>query len=421
MDRGIEMAKQSVGILDVAVVKDDFPILKKTAHGKPLVYLDSAATSQKPRQVIEAIRDYYERCNANVHRAIYELGEEATREFEGAREKLSAFINARDPNEIVFTRGTTEALNAIAYSWGLKGPLKEGDEIVTTILEHHSNTIPWYFVQDLKKVKIKWVDINDDGTLKTEMYDELITKRTKLVTLTHCSNVLGTITPVREVAKRAHEVDAICVVDAAQSVPHMPVDFRDIDCDFLAFSGHKMLGPTGSGVLYGKEDRLEEMEPFLGGGEMIKEVHKGWAKWNDVPLKFEAGTPNIEGAVGLGAAVDYLNRLGMDKIRRHEMEITKYALEVMRDSKGITPFGPDDVKARGGVVSFSLDNVHPHDIASILDVEGIAIRSGHHCAQPLMERLGVPATARASFYVYNSPDDVDRLVAGLRKVQEVFS
>lgn len=415
------MGKQTAGILDVAAVKEDFPILKTTAHGKPLVYLDSAATSQKPRQVVEAIRDYYDRCNANVHRAIYELGEEATREFEGAREKLSAFINARDPKEIVFTRGTTEALNAIAYSWGLKGPLKEGDEIVTTVLEHHSNTIPWYFVQDHKKVKLKWVDINDDGTLKMEMYDELITKRTKIVTLTHCSNVLGTIVPVREVAKRAHEVGAICVIDAAQSVPHMPVDVRDLDCDFLAFSGHKMLGPTGSGALYGKEERLEEMEPFLGGGEMIKEVHKGWAKWNDVPLKFEAGTPNIEGAIGLGAAVDYLNRLGMDRIRRHEMEITRYALEVMMDSKGITPFGPDDVKVRGGVVSFSLDGVHPHDIASILDVEGIAIRSGHHCAQPLMERLGVLATARASFYVYNSPDDVDRLVAGLKKVQEVFS
>ncbi|HKZ63289.1 MAG TPA: aminotransferase class V-fold PLP-dependent enzyme, partial [Thermoplasmata archaeon] len=276
-------------------VKDDFPVLARTAHGKPLVYLDSAATSQKPNQVIAAIDDYYRRYNANVHRAVYELGEESTREYEGAREKLATFIGAKDSREIVFTRGTTESINAIAYSWGIKGSLGRGDEIVTTVMEHHSNTIPWYFVKDAKGVTIKWVDINDDGTLKMEQYDELITERTKIVTVTHVSNVLGTINPVKEIARRAHEVGAICVVDGAQSAPHMPVNVADLGSDFYTVSGHKMCGPTGSGVLYGKLDVLERMEPFLGGGEMIREVRKGSATWNDVPYKFEAGTPNIEG------------------------------------------------------------------------------------------------------------------------------
>ena len=402
-------------------VKDDFPLLKRTAHGKPLVYLDSAATSQKPKQVIAAIQDYYARYNANVHRAIYELGEEATREYEGARERIAAFLHAQDPKEIVFTRGTTESLNGIAYAWGLKGPVKKGDEIVTTILEHHSNTIPWFFVQDYKGAKIKWVDINDDGTLRMEQYDDLVTEKTKIVTVAHVSNVLGTINPVKEIAKRAHEVDAICVVDGAQSAPHLPVDVQALGCDFYTVSGHKMLGPTGSGVLYGKEELLETMEPFLGGGEMIREVHKGWAKWNDVPYKFEAGTPNIEGAIGLGAAVDYLNKVGMPNVRRHEEEITEYALEELHRVKGLTTYGPDDIRRRGGVVSFNVGDIHAHDVASVLDVEGIAIRSGHHCAQPLMERLDVAATCRASFYVYNMLEDVDRLVAAIRKVQQVFT
>jgi cysteine desulfurase/selenocysteine lyase len=288
-------------------------------------------------------------------------------------------------------------------------------------MEHHSNTIPWYFVQDHKGVTLKWVDINDDGTLKMEQYDDLITENTKVVTVTHVSNVLGTINPIRDIANRAHEVGAICVVDGAQGAPHLPVDVQAMDCDFYTVSGHKMLGPTGSGVLYGKHRLLEEMEPFLGGGEMIREVHKGWAKWNDVPYKFEAGTMNIEGAVGLGAAVDYLTKIGMENVRRHEMELTEYALDELRRVEGLTMFGPEDMRIRGGVISFLLEGVHAHDIASILDVEGIAIRSGHHCAQPLMERLGVPATSRASFYVYNEADDVDRLVAGLKKVREVFA
>jgi cysteine desulfurase/selenocysteine lyase len=288
-------------------------------------------------------------------------------------------------------------------------------------MEHHSNLIPWYFVQDVKGVKLKWIDIDDDGRLRMEQYDDLITEKTKVVTVTHVSNVLGTINPIKEIAERAHAVGAICVVDGAQSAPHMPVNVADLGCDFYTVSGHKMCGPTGSGVLWGRYDVLQKMEPFLGGGEMIREVHKGWAKWNDVPYKFEAGTPNIEGAIGLGAAVDYLAGIGMAKVRRHEEEITKYALEEMGKVDGVVTYGPSDVKARGGVVAFNVGDVHAHDVASILDVEGIAIRSGHHCAQPLMERLDVPATSRASFYVYNNAGDVDRLAAAIRKVQEIFA
>lgn len=406
---------------DVEKVRADFPILQRTSHDKPLVYLDSAATSQKPKVVIDSITDFFSRYNANVHRAIYELGEESTREYEGARDRIAQFIGAKDPREIVFCRGTTEAINMIAYGWGLKGSLKAGDEVVGTVLEHHSNHVPWFFLQDMKGAKLKWVDIGDDGRLRMEQYDELITDRTKVVTVSHCSNVLGTINPVKEIAKRAHEVGAVCVVDAAQSVPHMPVDVADLGADFLAFSGHKMCGPTGIGVLWGRLDLLDRMEPLLGGGEMIREVHLGKAKWNDVPAKFEGGTPNMAGAIGLGVAVDYLRGIGMDAVRAHEVDLTTYALGQLRGIDGITLYGPPDARDRGGVVSFTMKDIHPHDIASILDVEGICIRSGHHCAQPLMERLDVPATARASFYLYNTRDEVDALVAGLRRVQEVFA
>jgi len=402
-------------------VKGDFPVLKRSVRGRPIVYVDSAATSQKPKAVIDAIADYYKKYNANVHRAVYDLGEEATREYEGAREKLAAFVGAKDAREVVFTRGTTESLNALAYAWGIKGPIAKGDEIVTTIMEHHSNTIPWYFVQDMKGAKIKWVDIHDDGTLKMEQYDDLVTDKTKIVTVTHVSNVLGTINPIKEIAEIAHDHGAICVVDGAQSAPHLPVNVQDLGCDFYTVSGHKMCGPTGSGVLWGRYELLEKMEPFLGGGEMIREVHKGWAKWNDVPFKFEAGTPNIEGAIGLGAAVDYLTKLGMDNVRRHEVEVTEYALQEMHRVKGVVTYGPDDLRVRGGVVAFNVGEVHAHDVASVLNEFGVCVRSGHHCAQPLMERLDVAATSRASFYVYNGMEDVDRLVEAVRKVQEIFA
>jgi cysteine desulfurase/selenocysteine lyase len=407
--------------LDVAKIKKDFPIMERKIHGKPLCYLDSAATSQKPRQVIDAVSEFYSNYNANVHRAIYELGEDATRGYEGAREKIAHFINARSSSEIVFTRGTTESINIVAYGWGMKGKLGKGDEIVSTVMEHHSNHIPWFFVQDYKGVKLSWIDIDDEGYLKMEDLDRLVTERTKMVAVTQCSNVLGTINPIKEIAKKAHEVNALCLVDAAQSVPHFPADVQNLDCDLLAFSGHKMLGPTGIGVLYGKEKVLEEMEPMLGGGEMIREVHLGRATWNDVPWKFEGGTPDPAGAVGLGAAIDYLSSLGMQNVRQHEIELNAYGLEMLGKIKGIRILGPMDPKKRGGLIAFTIPEAHPHDIAAILDAEGIAIRSGHNCAQPLMERCGIPATARASFYVYNSPEDIDRLIKGLKKVQEVFA
>lgn len=416
------MARAAKVLLNVPEIKKDFPILQRKVRDKPLTYLDSTATSQKPRAVIDAMTDYYTRYNANVHRAIYELGEESTRAYEGARERIAAFIGAKDPMEIAYTKSTTEALNVIAYGYALKGKrVQEGDEVIGTVLEHHSNHVPWHFVRDLKGVVLKYVDVDDEGRLRMEQYDELITKRTKVVTVAHVSNVLGTINDVQEIAKRAHEVGAVCVVDAAQSVPHMPVDVQALDCDFLAFSGHKMLGPTGIGILYGKKELLEETEPLLGGGEMISEVHLGTAKWNEVPYKFEGGTPPIAEAIGLGAAVDYLSKLGMGAVRQHEMDVTAYALESLAKVDGLRIYGPPDVTQRGGVVSFTMEKAHPHDIASILDVEGICIRSGHHCAQPLMDRYDLAATARASFYVYNDLEDVDRLVAALRKVNEVFA
>jgi len=317
------MAKAAKVLLNVPAIKADFPIFQRTVRDRRLVYLDSAATSQKPKQVIDSMTDYYTRYNANVHRAIYELGEEATREYEGAREKVAAFIQAKSPNEIVFTKSTTESLNLVAYGYGVKGKLQKGDEILGTVMEHHSNHVPWHFVKDLKGAVLKYVDVNEDGTLKMEQYDELLTNRTKIVTVTLCSNVLGTINPVKEIAKRAHEVGAVCVVDAAQAAPHLSIDVQDLGADFLAFSGHKMLGPTGIGVLYGRAEALEATEPLLGGGEMIREVHLGRALWNDIPYRFEGGTPNIAGAIGLGAAVDYLTKLGMNAIRAHEMEITQ--------------------------------------------------------------------------------------------------
>ena len=405
--------------LDVEVVKKDFPILDVPAHGKRLVYLDSAATSQKPRQVIERMVRFYETENANVHRAIYELGVKATEAYEAARAAAARYIGARSPRSIVFTRGTTEAINLVRYTWA-RANVGEGDEVLVTEMEHHSNVVPWQLLCQEKGARLRYLPIDDDGYLRTDLLDAYVTERTKLVGVTLMSNVLGTINPVREVADVAHAAGARVVVDAAQAAPHLEFDVNELDCDFLAYSGHKMCGPTGVGVLYGREDLLEEMPPFHGGGEMIREVFDDHSTWAEVPHKFEAGTPNVAQAIGLGAAIDYLESVGRAEIRAHEKELTAYALERLEDI-GATVFGPRDVERRGGAVSFVLEEAHPHDIATVVDQEGVCIRAGHHCAQPLMRRLGVPATARASFYLYNSRDDVDVLIAALEKTKGWFA
>jgi cysteine desulfurase/selenocysteine lyase len=401
-------------------VREDFPIFKNELDGKPLTYLDSAATSQKPRVVLDKLNDYFTKYCANAHRGVYRIGAEASEEYEGAREKVARFIHARSAKEIVFTAGTTEGVNAVAYAWGMKGGFKKGDEIVTTVMEHHSNTIPWYFLREVCGAVIKFVDVNDDGTLKMEQYEKLITPRTRLVTLTLASNVLGTINPVKEIAAMAHDVGALCFVDAAQGAPHLTIDVQDLDCDFLVFSGHKLLAPTGIGVLYGKQALLEEMPPFQGGGGMIKEVFLESATWGDLPAKHEAGTPKLGEAIALGAAVDYLTALDMKKVREHEIHLLGYALERMRGIKGIRLFGPTN-HPRTGVVSFVMDNMHPHDVATLLDKEAaVCVRAGHHCTKPLMKRFGLQATARASFYVYNDEADIDRFVTTLARLRELL-
>ncbi len=405
--------------VELEEIRDDFPVLQQKVHGKPLVYFDNAATSQKPRVVIEALNDYYERYNANVHRGIHALAERATREYERAREKITKFINAPSPESVIFTRGTTEAINLVAYSWA-QANLKKGDEILLTFMEHHSNTVPWYQVCERTGAVIKRIELNPDGTLRLDDLDQLITERTKLVAVTQQSNVLGTINPVRLIADAAHKKGAVILVDGAQSVPHMPVDVQALDCDFFVFSGHKMCGPTASGVLYGRRAILEAMPPFMGGGEMIKEVWFDHVKYNDLPYKFEAGTPNIAESIGLGVAVDYLTRIGMEKIRQHEKEITQYGLDCLKDFPEITVYGPEDVEKRGGLVTFTLGDVHPHDIATFADQDGIAIRAGHHCAMPLHKKLGLAATARASFYLYNTRDEVDVFIAMLHKAKKFF-
>ena len=400
-------------MFDVKKIRNDFPVLKRKVNGKPLVYLDNAATTQKPRQVIDKISDYYSNYNANVHRGIHKLSEEASAEYENARSKAAKFIGSKTC-EIVFTKNTTESLNILAY-WALR-TLKKGDEVISSVLEHHSNILPWQMLRE-KGIKVKFVDVNDDGTLKMDQYSKLITKNTKIVTVAHVSNVLGTINPVKEIGKIAHDAGALFIIDGAQSVPHMSVNVKQLGCDFLAFSSHKMLGPTGIGILYGTEEALERTTPFLRGGDMIKEVHLDSTKWNDIPWKFEAGTPNIADVIGFGAAVDYLSKLGMDNVRKHEEDLTQHAMKKL-DIKSVKIYGPR--KNRGGAVSFAIDGVHPHDVATILDQEGISIRSGHMCAQPLMERLDVPALSRASFYVYNTKEEIDKLVAGIEKVKKIF-
>ena len=406
--------------LDVEAVRGDFPILSRVINGHPIVYLDSTATSQKPNQVIDALSDFYRTSNANVHRGIYTLSEESTAAYEGAREKTATFINAASTSEIIFTRNTTESLNLLAFAWG-RANLNEGDEVLVTLMEHHSNIVPWHMICEERGAIVRFIPVTDEGFLDLSDIDSLINERTKVVSFTHVSNVLGTINPVRELVDRAHAVGAIAIVDGAQGAPHMAVDVREMDADFYVFSSHKMLGPTGVGVLYGKRELLDEMPPFLGGGEMIMEVREDGFTWKDPPWKFEAGTPNFADVVAFGVAIDYLTDLGMDAVRQHEIEITAYALKQMESlGEGVTVHGPTDPLERGGVVSFAVESVHPHDIAQTLDWEGVQIRAGHHCAQPLMRRLNVPATARASFYVYNTNDDVDRLVDALKKAGELF-
>jgi len=405
--------------IDVNLVRQDFPILERTVHGRPLVYLDNAATTQKPRAVIDALVRYYENYNANIHRGLHTLSEEATARYEEVRLKVAGFIGAPAPESIVFTRNTTESINLVAHAWGRKY-LRAGDEIVLTVMEHHSNLIPWQLLARATGAKLRFVDIDDDGRLLWDDFERLVGPRTRVVAVTHMSNVLGTINPVKEITELAHSRGALVVVDAAQSVPHLPVDVQVLDCDFMAFSAHKMLGPTGVGVLYARQGLLEEMDPFLGGGEMISRVLLEESTWNEVPWKYEAGTPNVADVIAFGAAIQYLQGLGMDAVRAHEKEITAYALEALAALPEVVAYGPRDPEARGGVVAFNLGDLHPHDVGTVLDRYGVAVRAGHHCAQPLMRRLGCVATARASFYVYNRLDEVDALVEGVREANRFF-
>jgi cysteine desulfurase / selenocysteine lyase len=404
--------------MDVQKVRADFPILSRTINGHPLVYLDSGATSQRPNQVIDAEADFYRHHNANAHRGLYQLGEETTELFEGARAKLASFIGAPAPETVVFTRGTTESMNLIAHGWG-RTFLREGDEILITEMEHHSNIVPWQMAARATGAVLRYIPLTDDGMLDLSDLSSLLTERTKLLSVTGMSNALGTITPLGQLIEAAHAVGALVAVDGAQLVPHHRVDVGALDCDFLAISGHKMLGPTASGGLYAKAEHLEAMEPMFGGGEMIREVFHDHATWNDVPYKFEAGTMQIGQQVGLGAAIDYLEALGMDEVRAHEEDITRYALDRLIEC-GATVFGPKDMADRGGAVSFWYKDVHPHDLATILNEHGVAIRAGHHCAQLVMRRYGVPATARASFYVYNTKEEVDVLIDALAAAQDIF-
>ncbi|HJU57271.1 MAG TPA: SufS family cysteine desulfurase [Actinomycetota bacterium] len=412
------LTEQRSAGLDVARVRKDFPILERTVDGKPLVYLDSAATSQKPNQVIDAESEFYRQHNANAHRGIYMLAEETTELYERSRATLARFIGAPDPSTIVFTRGTTESTNLVAHAWGRK-VLREGDEILLSEMEHHSNIVPWQLAATDTGAVLRYLPITDDGLLDLTDLGSFLTEKTKLLAITGMSNSLGTLPRVRELADAAHAVGALVLVDGAQLVPHVPVDVTELDCDVLTISGHKMLGPTASGGLFAKRELLESMDPFLGGGHMIEEVFPDRSTWNAVPYKFEAGTMNIAQEVALAAAVEYLEGLGMEAVRAHEEEVTAYAIERLRDA-GARVFGPTDVRVRGGAVSFWYRDVHPHDLATILNEEGIAVRAGHHCNQLVMRRFAVPATTRASFYVYNSNDEVDALVDALGKAEGMF-
>lgn len=408
-------------VVDFEDLRADFPILSRTVgDGKPLVYLDNAATTQKPLQVIDAISDYYKTYNANIHRAVYALAEEATNAYESVRDRVARFVNVANRQELIFVRGTTEAINLVAYAWGRRH-VGSDDIIVTTEYEHHSNIVPWQLLAQEKGARLEYIGTDDNGELILDDLDKhLSTGKVRLVTFSLMSNVLGTITDARTIISKCRAAGVPTLVDGAQAVPHMPVDIADLGCDFFAFSGHKMLGPTGIGVLWVRKEMLNRMDPFHGGGDMIREVHKHEATWNDLPYKFEAGTPNVADVIGLGAAIDYLDAIGMERIREHEIDLTRYALEQLSAVPGIKIYGPMDAEKRGGVISFNFESVHPHDVAYIMDGTGVSIRSGHHCAQVLMERMDVAATSRASFYIYTTKSEIDALVGSLNLVARTF-
>lgn len=408
-------------MLNVNKIRKDFPILSRKIQGCPLVYFDNGATSQKPVQVLTAMDDFYLCHNANINRSAHTLAEEATLEYLKARETVASFIKAKSQKEIIFVRNSTEAINLVAYSWGRKN-IKEGDEIITSEMEHHSNLVPWQILCQEKKAVLKFIPFNKEGILEIELLEKLITKKTKLMTLVHVSNALGTINPIKSIIKKAKKINPQIkfLIDASQSVPHMAVDVSDLGGDFLAFTGHKMLGPMGIGVLWGKEEILEQMPPFLGGGDMIKEVYSDHSTWNDLPEKFEAGTPNVGGAVGLMAGITYLKEIGMDKIREHEKELVSYGLLKLKEIPEVTVYGPLDSEKRGGILTFNINGVHPHDVSHVFDKMGICVRAGHHCTMPLHQKLGVPATVRASFYIYNTKEEIDIMIKAIWQVKKIF-
>ena len=406
--------------LDARAIRADFPVLNQKVNGKPLAFLDSAASSQKPLAVIEAMSEYYRTTHANVHRGVYALSERATEMYENARKKVARFVGAKSSREIVFTRNATESINLVAQAWG-RANLKPGDEVLLTEMEHHSNIVPWQLIAKETGAKVRYLPVDGQGLLQLDGLDALLSERTKIVAFTQMSNMLGTITPAAEIVRRAKAAGALTLIYGAQGIPHLPTNVQELGCDFMAFSGHKMCGPTGIGVLYGRRELLEAMPPFLSGGDMIRRVTFEGAEWNELPWKFEAGTPAIAEAVGLGAAVDYLSGLGMDAVRAHERELIAYALERLAEVPSVTLYGPTDPDWRGGVATFNLGEVHPHDVASVLDSEGIAIRAGHHCAMPLHQKFGLTATSRASFYIYSLPEEIDRLVEALYKAKSIYA
>lgn len=415
----MEKLIKSATVLDPHLIKNDFPVFKRRVNGKPLIYLDNAATSQKPESVINSIDNYYRNHNSNIHRGVHTLSYESTVMYEEAHQKVAEFIGAEDWRNIIFTRNATESINLLAYGWGLHN-LKEGDEILITIMEHHSNIVPWQMLRDLKGIKINVLGVDEKGNLKLDDLPGLLSERTKLVSVIHASNVLGTVNPVKYITQEAKKVGALVLIDAAQSIPHLSIDVNDIGCDFLVASGHKMLGPTGIGFIYGRTELLQDMEPFMYGGDMIEKVTIEKTTWNELPWKFEAGTPNIVGGIGLGVAVDYLQNIGLTNIYNHEEELLTYALEKMAEYDWIKIYGHKSDSQSVGVISFNIEGIHPHDVAGMLDEQGIAVRSGHHCAQPLMRVLSMDFAARVSFYLYNTKEEIDLCIETLKKIKKLF-